>query len=355
MDVLSFIDMFGQTINFSIQGKAKYQTLIGAFFSIVTFTVAVVFFVIFGKDFFYHINPKISSKTTFYEKGVKANLTSAKFNYAWRLTNTAGKEKISDKMHHLIHVAKMTPNSSELKVINASKCSNKSNPYIAKQFKSISDYYCIDATNDIFRNELFGGDLSMDYLNYIYVILSRCDYQNNCFNKTEIKRILQTNNYSVEFIYPSFFSPESSDEDQIIYFSKRYPLDFVSTRNDFIYLQSLTLVDDQGWIVEDKSSDEKIITSYMDTSYLNAYNEDEKYEHFLGTMIKVQNYKTVYTKSYMKIQDLTAQLGGFMKAISSAASFLVFYFNSYSRKLFLFNFLFENNIKQRKEYVSSKI
>lgn len=97
--------------------------------------------------------------------------------------------------------------------------------------------------------------------------------------------------------------------------------------------------DDFGWIIED-------ITTTYDVNFFtpqlkqSAYNSEEQYPQFTF-MIYVSDRFKDYSRIYLKLQDLLAVIGGFMKLIFKFLNIFNFFIRVYLIDNFIMSKIFE--------------
>jgi hypothetical protein len=209
-----------------------------------------------------------------------------------------------------------------------------------------AQYLCLDFTAPELKGAYIGGSRSLAYYSYIVAIFQRCNPDLSvCKNKTNIQTVVNNynNSFAIEYSYPvTFYNGAENDALFSTYYIRRLPMDFTFLRQDYFYFDDVLLQDDTGWIVESSQSYEKLSAQSRETTLRVNDRPEDFLEQYGSFSITMNNIRPRYRRTYMKIQDLAALMGGFMKAILSAAQIMVIYINTYLRKTFLFNYLFEN-------------
>ena len=65
MEFIKTLDIYSSNINFYFNGQEKVRTIPGGILSLLTLIIAFLISFIFGADFYYRTNPKITSETMF--------------------------------------------------------------------------------------------------------------------------------------------------------------------------------------------------------------------------------------------------------------------------------------------------
>ena len=123
-------------------------------------------------------------------------------------------------------------------------------------------------------------------------------------------------------MYPYFyFVPEDVDI-PLRWFYKTYyfELDINSQRTDRLFLSNAILLDDLGWITQNVYTKEQLggvelksEISYYDPN--NNYGIEGNSSSFYSLVFYMKKEYTKWNRSFMKLQDFAAIIGGLMKII----------------------------------------
>jgi hypothetical protein len=357
MDSLKALDIYGQPISFTINSQQKFKTLAGALMSLVTLGLAIFFTIIFGSDFFNRLNPRVSIETQVFPKGNLVSVNPTNFNFGFRIYNVGNSSDSIDQYLHsfatnVYFFSNKTFGNNEINITN---CTKENAPDIYQKYPN-QKYKCLDLNGDSNTYQLGGGQ-GYDFYYYIFIQFSRCSPNDPslCFNKTKIDAMVNNldNYWVIEFVYSqTIYSGENNNALTQVINVKKYPLDFVFVRTDYFSFENVKLDDDVGVITAEHQEYEKLSIQSRETTTSFFGDERIKYEDLGFIQISLNNQRPVIKRIYMKLQDLAAILGGFMNIIMSASSVMTVFINTYLRKLFIFNIIFENkppkDIKKRK-------
>jgi hypothetical protein len=101
-----------------------------------------------------------------------------------------------------------------------------------------------------------------------------------------------------------------------------------------IYLKELEFVSDSGLLLKN----EEYVRGFQHDYNWKESEADDVY--FYRMMILFGPSKDIYYRNYLKLQDLAAQVGGIMKALSTIIWFILTVYNENLYRLHLFNNLF---------------
>jgi hypothetical protein len=359
MEYLLLLDIYGKGFEFTIDGKPKFRTLLGALLGLTTGILFIVFTILFGTDMVFRKNP-----TIFYQQ-VRPENHSDPFTMddnnillMWRIENAVGSESnFTNKIYPgLIHYVFERNNvTKEMDFFNFSyvpydRCSKLMNNRHDLSSYNLSQYYCFDWSN---YNYTFGGSWDSNRVHYFTFTLSYCkDNQQYTKNNTECTDFTSLKDYLKEYIfismlYPEYnFNPMNVDEPLSPYYrSYFYQLDLNLRKTDRLYFQNITFTDDQGWIVDQKNHTFMYAKSVLEGDFSYLSDDDMKtegaYSTFYNMVFYYEKNYLYYSRSYMKIQGLAAISGGFVKIIQIIASIIIIPFNYLNRDMIIFNKFFE--------------
>jgi hypothetical protein len=358
-DCLKYIDIFGQNFQFFIFGNEKFRTYFGASLACSTFILVIIFGFFFGSDFLYKQNPRIVSQIVAPNKyPPPLTLTPENFVIGWKISDSS--VQFEGKIYPVITYYQILFNSSGTfdmgkENIKYSKCTNENAKVVEFSRYINNDYYCLDFTSN---NKTFGGYWDGDYVNYFELVLFFCPQgsafseNSNCTDLSIIQKMFGDDALYFDIVYPTFyFEPgELIKPLKIVYKDYFFSFNLNIQRTERIYFENVLLQDDQGWIM--KNSKENIIrtTSKISTD-LKFFNENNYGKENIPSSFYHLNFYTSknYNKierSFMKVQDFAAIMGGFIKIVTLFFGFFNGYVNKHLLKEEIFNRFFEYNLEK---------
>ena len=249
--ILRFLDFYGTEFHWYFDYKPKYYTSYGGIFSILSFILYIVIFIIFGLEDFKRTNPisSISNIPPLVNKTIQSG--KQKLYIPWRIMDY--EKKFIDYNGILFpriysFKNKYNEKTGEMEIfydiLNYTLCSETSMRYLGKDFLldlPLDQLYCIDMENtDI------GGSWNSGFVNYIRVDLNLCkdglNYNESNINCTRPEYLTslygKDNNWFFELLYPSVqFQPHNKTTPIfVIYTSYYYGLSVKSNKVDRVYL-----------------------------------------------------------------------------------------------------------------------
>jgi hypothetical protein len=354
------IDIFGNSFSFTTFQQDKYKTTVGGFFSLICIVIAIVFSFLFGKDFFYRTNPKVRSQKVIPEFAEKINLTRDVLALPWRIEDDAGKPMNFDGLiypklsYYFYNYNEQNQLALTKKIyFNLTKCSeeNVKFPQLYKQL-NLSNYYCFDwEASD--QKYTFGGFWDASFAHYFEINFDFCKERqyiksNNCTSIEKLKSYFSSDNpWYFSAFYPQFtFSNEDLETPlKLVFKNYYYQFNLNSQKTDRWKFKQVILDDDQGWILPSNKNTSVISYDRIDNDFSLVLDDDLTKEGSKSTFYKTVFYLEkdfdIFNRSFMKVQDLAAVVGGFLKIILVIFGFISSLFNKNFRKIHLFYEMFE--------------
>ena len=364
--MFSKLDMFETEYTFLIDGERYYKTPMGALLTLFYLLLVVALFFAFGIDLYERKNPKVSmnSQNFPYEPII---LSNQNFTYAYRIEDNTGIMIIDES------IIQMNVISARLEIMNGSwvmTSVNVSAPqrchdfpgYEEKEKKyniSLQSWNCIN-----FDNFLWGGNWDANFVNFFSIQVKQCSNStsnNTCATK-EIINIKFTNEVSggnlffsdlslyIEPSLTNYYTPLSTN---LANFYQMLNLDFVKRK---VQTYKNTAIDnDLGWFFEDFLQESYLNTDNIltDFTFKDRWNESVLYNtfHYMGK--KVETYR----RSYTKIQEVFAAIGGFSKLFYTALVFVFARIRKIYNNLILINSIpfYEEPLKEANSMLYNEV
>ena len=95
------LDIYGIKPYFTIQGDKRLRTIIGSFFSILTYIIIIIFFIVYLKEVLFHFNPKLI--TTIYNdfNPKSVNLSNENFIITLSLQSSDYANYINESIYYI--------------------------------------------------------------------------------------------------------------------------------------------------------------------------------------------------------------------------------------------------------------
>ena len=346
-------DIFGLSFTLNTFGKAKYKTKTGAVLSLFSLCIIGVFTYLFGSDFFYKENPNLVESNLVHLQTKKVELDYSKLAFMFRLQDGNSKPFLDLKampykfMAAYFHLKKNKDGKFEPMCWapheNVKLCSDtKATKNLNLLDERLDQWFCWDIEKITAECRKQLGDKDPNYVPFLggyvdeleYSAL-RLDVSNFNWNKEwTVKENIAKNQQIASFPqiilnlrFPNISYDASKPYDPLttFYDSKMHFLLPGNFRRENRLMQLVTSIDDHGWIFQSKSS----ITSMMpDRDEPEFYSFDHSQEgpkgYYNGFFRNVKKEK-VFSRSFMKLQGLAAEVGGVVKSIIGVFSIYALY------------------------------
>ena len=336
------LDSFGVGINFYLKGYRDYRSHLGGFITISIYVVTIICGIIFSKELLHKFNPTVSTSST-------NNPHPEKINYPENTFFMIGIAEdqipfIDEKIYRPIAYIDQKINGSEdhikqnLSMELCNKVYNKDYKYydVIKNV-NLSRFYCISLNesknkvnnNELYVNEFWGNEGFRMLQIKIYNCTSIAKNKSECSSDDIIKKKLtspiityytlknyiDTNNYKNPFV--------RALQEYFYYVSyKKY----ISATQ---YLKHIQIHSDKGLFF----SQEEIIEDHTIDSMIEYSEADPEDGKLFMISIQLTNKIDIYTRSYLKLQDLGAEIVAVYGVLNMVFSFI---FNLYNNsKLFI--------------------
>ncbi len=375
MEVIRYLDFFGTSCHFYIQGRPSYITIYGGFLSIISVILFIAIFLGFNLE---EIERKYPITTT--SSVPSAGYRIVKFGkekiwIPWRLINYA--QKIVNHTDVLFPVINYRygyrdPKTDEInlkdKRLNYSLCNETSMRNIDRNIfsmnVSLDELYCIDM-----EDLDMGGGWTADFMMLIQFDLYICregqEYNEdnpNCTTFANFQNITGTNDsWLFEFFYPVVqFQPNNLHTPVIIIYRKNfYHLSRYTNKIHRIYLKEHVLRDDVGWIIsKDCNTSYWGLDSLTGDDYFTGGEDDIYNEGSNSRLYSLNIYLeigiTYFTRKYKKIFDIFSESLPIITILYTIFKNIIKIFKTTSTNKKLTELLFENLEQKKSKFYYSK-
>ena len=348
MKYFKVIDIFETDFKWRSNGHLKYSSFLGIVCSIICFILGMLVVYLFGKDMFLKEKPKIISQNMYPKVPSLMPINKENFNFAFRIENEDGtlfknNDLISFDIDYVYEEEGETK-EVELSSIDCNESNFPKYQQILNDKDSVSNWKCINFENasDTIKNFYFSTSQKNEPLNYLYVRL---------FGKNALamQNVLSHNLLIVKIIYPTvkYVSMNLNPLYQDFTYYKVI-LGSYLRKVDTIALMNIISLDDKGWLYEDvvttsSLSVDSIISDYTldfkqaedeneNDSTVISNHDDNQFENesiIYSVIIKYKNSYIQFSRSFLKITELAALVGGFMKCIYFILYILIEPYNKY--------------------------
>jgi hypothetical protein len=345
---------------------------LGGLLTIITsiFTVGTTFY--FGSDLYFRTNPNIVFNEIIPENYTNYNISKDNFLIFYQFQDGLSSPiDMEDKLFiHSYYMGSVKDDngftvSSVPVPITTVKC-DKSIVANSTLFdhKKLGSFYCINLTNpDPTQTGLnLGGYFDGDFVNYLYTFVSFCQFYNyttgggeNCTNTTELQNYFiegGRESYIALFVQKTFLVEEELNTPLRRDYSNLFQkIGLKQRKKQNLLFQELHLSDDQG-IILPTDQEFSSFTIFKDSVDYEEVGNNYQKNFFESSIFEIGIYfikdQAFYKRTFMKIQDLTAQVGGFVNGVVVIFYFSINFFTEVQIKRILINNMFEHKHEKRK-------
>jgi hypothetical protein len=339
--LLNQLDIFGTEYSFLIEGNRTYKTSIGAWMTLFYIFLVIGLFFGFGVDLYQRKNPKVSlNSQNFPYESVK--LSNQNFTYAYRIEDVDGiiqldesvvKFKIYYTSYEIVNGSWVTITDS---ILPAKRCYDLPGYEEKEKIYNISlqSWFCID-----FDNKTWGGNWDGNFVNFFRVSVDLCmnsTSNNSCATQEKIQSKFYNDRSGGNlffsdlslYVEPALNNYEKPIATTLVNSYQMLNLDVTKRK---VQTYRITSIDnDIGWFFEDTLHDYVINTNDIltDFTFKDRWTQPVLYNslHYMGK--KVETYR----RSYTKIQEVFAAIGGFAKFFYTM---LLLLFNNVRRSIII--------------------
>lgn len=349
MKFISKADVFGSSFNFPVNGKTVYRTALGGCLTALSFVLMCVVTFLFGQDFFYKKNP-----TTLTNFGLSKDgevpyvpITTSNFTVMYKFSDPT--KPLITKEETIFYPAISfeifsTKKSKEMTIekrtfpepVNCATTKAVDNPYLTGY--DLSYWMCIDweqVTKDVGEQAFLGGQWENDRLAFLKLNFQTCPFNfktgknenENCSSFSQVQDRLNKQQQMINYVIPDYTYDSTNYEEPIKVAYKYNWLKatssiYISRQNDFT---KVTLKDDIGWIFEDIKEYEAVHKEQVIDQF-NYFGPNDftinKNQRFLTMTFYFLQEELIHSRSFVKIQQLVANVGGILKFILVVFQFL---------------------------------
>lgn len=337
--ILKLCDFYAPSVEINYNGNYKYKTALGGICTILTIFILIYFTIFFSKDMINKTNPRLISYNKFINnKSEIENIDNSNFLVAvqlWHLENTNINLTDNDYFRitaHSVDRKILRGETSEIVPINIGKCDEKyfkSFDEIDINYKNLimKEFVCLDLNN----LSIFGNPYKSIKANYIKINFSyNLSNMLKKYGSYENMVLKQLTTLRFRTFYNSYsYSLENYDEPlkkRLSYSEVPIYLD-VETRLLGSFKSGWSF-NDCGYLFEDiKERRLYRIHDYKTSTFPSPYPDSKGFIDFMKLILFVEDSVQIYSRKYVKIQEVIANSLAFGKAFMLILSSLSLIYN----------------------------
>ena len=334
---LAPFDSFGVGINFYLRGYRDYRSKLGGFVTMIIYIITIICGIFFSKELIQKTNPSFSTSTSNYPNPKKINYPDNTFFIIGLTVDFL--PFIDNSIYRPIAFINKKINGTEepeIKNLSVETCNKVFNQdykfYDEIKHLNLSNFYCISLNqtkngvdnNDLYMNEFWGNEgfqmLQIKIFNCNAIAENKTECASNDIIKERLKSPIISyytlNNYIDTNYYKNPFIRGVYETFYYVSYKK-----FISATQ---YLKHMQIHSDVGLLFsEEEINEDNTVDSMIE--YSEADPEDGK----IFTMsIQITNKIEIYSRSYLKLQDLGAEIGAVYGALNMVFRVIFQFYNN---------------------------
>lgn len=319
MEKILKFDVYGKKPLLRINQYESYRTLFGSCLSIGSIILMISTTIYFGLQLLDKTHPIVVLSIINSINPPQFNLSSDNFGLAFGLQDPSTYDQFIDETIYRVEVyqkiATRQPDNSfnwSIIPIQVERCNNQKFPLPYKNLSSdlpLSDLYCLMNTSF----SIFGTFLNPTY-SFLYIEVFECKNTTTlqkCRPKSDIDTLLSGTFFSFSF------TDITIDPTNFTYPNQKFMGDsYTTVSNRYFkemhhYEKQIKIETNNGWLIDDFSTN-----TYLQLDYIKEMIDFRVADNFLSYTFKMSTIVENTTRTYKKVQNVAAEVGGIFKLIS---------------------------------------
>jgi hypothetical protein len=360
-------DIYGSRPTFKIGRLETFKTKFGSMLTILSVLCILSAFIYFSLDIFTSDNPKIVLSITNVGYPQKYHMSNDNFGFVFGLQDVNTYNQYIDETIYTAKAFQKTAtrvqvgNTSEFQwdvtLLELVRCSIDKFPDEFKdlyKFSPLNDMYCL-------KNNSFyiDGTFLNDHYSFLYIELSECrnsteNINNPCKPKSEIDAKLTGSFFAFSHtditIDPRNYTTPNQNYNGDTYttISNKY---FKEMHH---YVKQIQIETDRGFLLSDIHE-----ITFLKDDYIKEMTDYRIANNFLSYTLKLSTVVETYSRSYKKVQNVAAEVGGVVELISILCAVLAFFYNKAKLNELIINELYyvsnDRTVKQNKSTIDNPV
>jgi hypothetical protein len=340
-------DLSGIDYRFLIDGKPTYQTTSGGVLTLTNLMVVVILFIGFGIDLYTRKNPRATFNTTV---GSYSNisLSNKNFTYAYRIEDQNALQVVNDTIAYLeilYAYLELVDGAWALKGYNYYKPKKCSEIAYVKDKEalyniSLQSWYCLDFDDEM---PITGGKWDGNFVHVMNINMRQCTNStannNSCLPQETIQNLFYNNITSANYYYSYLYLealPTMNDFDSPLKttLTGHYEMTNLKfTKSNKQMFKRIQVENDKGWFFPDIEVTSMLAADSIQTDF--TFKDEVAQDILFSYYMYCERKLDVYVRSYTKVQEVLANIGGFAKFFYLIISMFYSFFSRYDKDLTL--------------------
>lgn len=308
---ISKFDLIGKTPDINVQGRSTFNTFTGGILSILIFILTILTSFYFSREIWEKKNPKVNRSIV--PNPLPGDIIIGDewdFFFGLQFNNTL---YIDNSIYTIKgRLFKFIPGEGlKMQEYKIEPCKNDSFRQNHKEHflqYNINGAWCVSKENipDLKISNVWGKP----GFSFIDVSLWPCKNtttNTNCKSIEEINSKLNIGVFSIYTLYSITITTDYDEPYKFVVYNDFIPVSYKSFTHSILYFYHSEIRSDVGFLLEES----KIKQSFgIDRLKINYYNQPEIDQRFMRFQFQISNWKELYNRNFIKLQDIAAQIGG---------------------------------------------
>jgi hypothetical protein len=356
-NILKSVDYFGLSFKLNFNNETKYKTNFGGFLTVIISILSISLLVTISLDLINRNQPKITTVEKCQQVAPYLGLSNENVLYSIGFIDKNLKTFYDPSYFYFsaVQVIVLRDNVGNVTIrkeipLNLTNCSQYKDFYIKNGYEDVfnknnfSQYQCLKSPAGID----IGGEFSTNYFSNIRFLTSKCLNKSSCKTLNEIDNILNRGYVEFYYINNNIQIENSSFPFQQFLANYYTSIDPGLSKRAELFFKKVTISSDFGIIFRSFTEVIDIVTDYF-REWFFLENTNPNNTDIMTIYISSSKNILSIERYYMKIQDLSAVIGGFLNICIIIARVLTRYFNKVFMDEILLNKVFNFNNKEKDE------
>jgi hypothetical protein len=346
-ELILMADIYGSKPVLKVGKLESFKTNLGSSLTIISILTILLALVYFSLDLFSSANPKIVLSIMNIFNPPKYHLSSENYGFAFGLEDSSYNQYVDETIYQAkayqktatrVQVGNSTQFQWDVTALELGRCSIDKFPsdfYKLFGDAPLNDMYCLK--NNTFDIE---GTFLNDQYSFLYIELYECknstdNIDNPCKPKDVIDEALAGAFFSFSHTDITIDPRNFTDPNQ------KYNGDSYTTiSNKYFkemhhYVKQVTIETDKGFLLMNTDRN-----TYLQDDYIKEMIDFRQAPNFLSYTFKLSTVLETYNRSYKKVQNVAAEVGGIIELISIACIVISYFYNRAKFYEFIMNELY---------------
>lgn len=323
-DYFTDMDEFAKITTFSHKRAQRFHTKVGVTLTYVIYAICVIMMIMMGTGFIFKKNPFSYLSELFLEKIPFVNATELGLFAAIGVSRASSFQNPNGTLIYSRIIYYQGNNIASIRSAQACKDMGNIDQNLISAY-NLTNFLCF-----AIQDENYGGPTTNSLNSYATLEIRLCqlDFFKNC--RTALVNAIENspdNFLTVETYFPVVHYDPSNYESPV-QIKMQSDTDLYRARNAInkeLYFTNTTLLNDKGSVFESIEVETRFGVTYSSTSSYFKYSSSStaSLNALIYTVkISIGRNQRVYKRSYQKIQDVLALVGGFYKFLTTLGGFL---------------------------------